>query len=200
MRISFKHKLIAVSIPKCGSHSMFKLMEDNFDGINYGSFHGVVVPDYAVDYTAFTFVRNPYSRAVSIYNTIADPGDGSDIMRLINHEFYKREVEDLEFETFCGWLGNCPEESIIYEFSTSQYDHLAESNITDIYTIKIDEKPLERLNDFLSDNNLHMIYELPHELDRSFEESYFKDNEECIKLINSWAGQDFKTYNYKKIL
>jgi hypothetical protein len=179
---------------------MFKLMEENFGGVKHGSFHEVTVPDNCKNYSAFAFVRNPYSRAVAIYHMLSDPGDGSDLMRLINHELYKREVEDLEFETFCSWLGNCPEESFVYECSTSQYDHLRDSNIANIYTIKIDELPLQHLNDYLCDKDLPMVYSLPHELERDHEDFQDLANDECVKLINSWAEQDFINYKYEKLL
>ena len=198
MRISHKHKLIGVSIPKCGSHSMFKLMEENFGAVPHGSFHGVDVPDNCKDFAAFTFVRNPYDRAISIYNMLSDPGDGSDFMRMINHQFYKQEVEDLEFETFCAWLGNCPEESMVYECSTSQYDHLRNSNITYLYAIKIDDHPLNNLNQSLYEEGLSGVYELKKEHENAHEDFDWLGNQICVDLINEWAKEDFKRYRYKK--
>jgi len=197
LRINHKNKLIGVSIPKSGSHTMFKLMEESFGAVKHGSFHGVEAPENCIDYSAFAFVRNPYERAVSIYHMLANPGNGSDLMRLINHEYYKQEVKDLEFETFCAWLGNCPEESMVYEASTSQYDHLRDSNITTIHTIKIDDKPLRELNKFLTNAGLFSIYKLPEENfgnHNYYELSYH--TQRCWDLINEWAKKDFKEYKY----
>ncbi len=87
---------------------------------------------------------------------------------------------------------------MVYECSTSQYDHLRDSNISDIYTIKIDDIPLGMLNEFLTLNGIPCVYELSKE--NEDEHKSFKElaSEECIELIRAWAEDDFVRYGYER--
>jgi hypothetical protein len=175
-------------------------MEENFGGKKHGSFHEVIVPDNCKYYEAFAFVRNPYDRAAALYNLLAVPGDGVDLMKLINHEFYKREVEDLEFETFCNWLGNSPEESMIYDASTCQYDHLAASNKFDISPVHMEGNMLDNLNFFLMEKDLPILQELTVENESEHKSFSELSNSTCIQLINDWAHKDFEEYKYEQLV
>ena len=58
---------VFVSVPKCGSQTLFKVLVESFKGKRVGGMHHNAVPDSALDFYCFTVIRNPYDRAVSIW-------------------------------------------------------------------------------------------------------------------------------------
>ncbi len=70
MRFSEKHKLVFFSIPKTGSLSGWTFMEEEFGAASSKKQHSIVLPESAEKYRKFTFIRNPYTRFMSIYHAI----------------------------------------------------------------------------------------------------------------------------------
>ena len=75
MIISDKFKFVYVDVPKTGSVSFERSFRENFSGKtvypNHSkklSKHCREIPEHAKDYTTVVSVRNPYTRAISLYS------------------------------------------------------------------------------------------------------------------------------------
>jgi hypothetical protein len=197
MRISHIHRIIFVSNPKTGSHTGFKLMEQNFNGKPYGSFHNVKVPDQFKNYSAFTFVRNPYERAVSIWNSvfnfIKDPAEVPNRDR----RNYLKAIGSDNFRDFCIWIQDWPNLNHIHEATKPQFAHLHKCNVPLCYVRT--ENMLEDLNLFLIDKGIEPLDSVPHELKRPHKTFQELGDQDCLNAINIWAKDDFKC-GYEKCL
>lgn len=191
MRVSKDKKIVFLSTPKCGSHTGLKLMSA-LGAIPCNAQHAVTVPEEYIDYTIFTFARNPYDRVASMYNWISNTVDGDDFLRVYNSKYYL-EHNAPDFKTFCKWLGTVDTEDYFSEFNTSIIQHLKESNVYDkIKVIKLEDEPLVELNKFMEVTSLSTEMQQEH---KSFWELA---DEECLYLINKWASEDFEEFNYEK--
>ena len=83
MIISEKNNYVFVSTPKTGSHTMFKILQEQYDGVRYGpsngyNFHEWVTPVQYKNYFHFSTVRNPYTRFVALWWSLLMVGKGSE--------------------------------------------------------------------------------------------------------------------------
>ena len=70
MIVSHKHRYVFVSTPKAATNSMYSWLKTYWAGEHVpGLFHGREIPPECEGYFTFTCCRNPYSRAVSIWNS-----------------------------------------------------------------------------------------------------------------------------------
>ena len=68
MRVSVPHRFVYLSTPKAGTHTICKLLEEFFPkGLMENGLHNVNIPSCYARYSRWTVVRNPYSRAVSLW-------------------------------------------------------------------------------------------------------------------------------------
>lgn len=70
MLVCKSHKFVFVRNPKTASRSLTQVLKDNFDVIEFSTYHDWRVPDEYADYFVFMFVRNPYSRTVSAWQHV----------------------------------------------------------------------------------------------------------------------------------
>jgi hypothetical protein len=73
MIISNENKYLFISVPKTGTHSMYELLQEKFDGVRHGGYHHPDVPSAADDYFKFCTVRNPYAKIASAWTYISSP-------------------------------------------------------------------------------------------------------------------------------
>ena len=193
MRVSNTHKLVFVSVPKTGSHTGFKIMEDNFNGFKvWGHYHNVIVPSQYKDYRAFTFVRNPYDRVAALWNSIFCTGDSE------NHRKFYGWIGAKDFKSFCLWLSTHPYEQLNWRIVLvkPQHVHLEPCNVK-LYHVHT-ENMLEDFNKFLILNNIPIIDSVPWELKRPHKTFKELADLECTAAINKWAGKDFEIFGYEK--
>jgi chondroitin 4-sulfotransferase 11 len=90
--ISHKHKFAFAHIPKCGGvsiHNSFLEMGIEFNETGHKNFRAISQFNNIEDYFKFTFVRNPWSRVVSLYSF----WKGQDK----NHQFYHFDHKQVDY-------------------------------------------------------------------------------------------------------
>lgn len=173
---------VFVSVPKCGTHTMYHVLQTYFDGVHLEPpYHRKKIPEIHQKKFRFTIIRNPYPRAVSIWMSLtrhvaekndwikAAGGDdlGSFMQLLLTGDLSKmRNLPSIM--PIHKWLGGMK------------------------FDLKIKLESLER-----SFAALPFIkgreYEIPHELKRVDDwKNYLKP--EITPLIREWAGVDFNDY------
>jgi hypothetical protein len=81
-------KFVFIRNPKTASTSISKLISVNFDVVEHGEYHNNEIPKGLEGFYVFAFVRNPYTRMVSIWN----------------HNKAVSEPFKEEFKTFKGYI------------------------------------------------------------------------------------------------
>ena len=200
MRISKKYELIFLSTPKAGSHTGWKLMEDNFSPIVVSNMHYNIVPTQYINYNAFTIVRNPYDRAVSLWNSLlwahltAKPNKMHIAKRY--RKVFLDKVKSDKFEDFTEWLAKSRQiNSDFYtKFEMSQTKYHSTSNIKCKYF------QLENINNtlpkYLLEKTGVQISSIPCELKRKHESWHELKTDKARDNIIRWAEKDFESYGY----
>lgn len=193
MRISSKHKLVFISIPKTGSLSGWTFMETEFNAPTARDFHHINLPSRALNYRKFSFIRNPYERFVSIYHAIVTLGGPREKYK----KFYLKTAKNDNILTFAKYILNkklYSSEKIEWKLVKSQSEYLNTLKYGDIKLIHIENASEEFNNWFKGDK----IYTIPHLRKRKHLTWDEVKTEELITLVNNWAGEDFKMGNYEK--
>ncbi|HUW33967.1 MAG TPA: sulfotransferase family 2 domain-containing protein [Planctomycetota bacterium] len=200
MIISHSHKYVYVSVPKAGTHTMYRLLREKYDGEHLGILEGRKtmsphhmrhIPGGCESYFKFTSVRNPFSRAVSLWWTITQ----TNVPGTKYRDTYLPMIGGESFVEFARW--NLKWETNgsgrIWFFmpqhrwleTVKRFDALLhmEKMLEEFNALRFVEKPLEQLAP---------VMERRH--DRApWWEHY---DHEAISLVRMWAGPDFKAYGY----
>lgn len=200
MRICQEYNLVFVSTPKSGSHTGWKLMDENFS-INKKGMHCNIVPQFATNYNAFTIIRNPYDRAVSVWNSLINAGLTEKFaVPKKDREFMLNVLKSDKFDIFCRFLANnkkpLPEH---YKWLTEpQTRYHSKTNLKNLIFFKLEE--LNKLEQWLFEVTNVTIKRIPHELKRehkSWEELMTEENKVNIE---KWAKEDFTNFKYSPIV
>tara|TARA_Y100000816_G_scaffold15591_1_gene10262 strand:+ start:1027 stop:1770 length:744 start_codon:yes stop_codon:yes gene_type:complete len=136
----------------------------------------------------FTFVRNPYSRAVSLY------------FECIRNTKLRNELQITKNISFNEFLNNIKNKQ--HWFTLSMVQYIGKENIKKISFIgkiekfKSDTKKLEVKYNIIIDNNFHNYN---NSIGFKYLPSNYTDyynNEKNIELVNIIYSEDFKTFNY----
>jgi hypothetical protein len=204
MRISKVYKLAFVSTPKAGSHSGWKIMEDNFP-ISDKAMHNNIVPSYAVDYNAFTIVRNPFERAVSLWNSVLwahTSNVGKQNINLKYRRIFMQKVGSDTFEDFCKFLASDKvsikkaNSDFYIKLLINQYDYHSKTNLNNLTYLKLENIERE-LPEYIYKNTKKTISIIPHELKRKHNNWADLNVNNCREDIIKWAEKDFEIYGYK---
>lgn len=213
-----KYKLLQIAIPRTGStgtydclHKIQPVVKPNLDihtivdGNEKGSpkfryyKHGHVTfkeyqdfikeyPEYK-DYKSFSFVRNPYDRAVSIFHKIES----------VNIENETDENLQYRFRNF--WeINSLPNSTLMNEWKT-QSAYLVNHDgdvvldfVGRVETFEEDWKELQKLNKDIP--NYHRKYKGVQKTNRNDWERYYTDM--CKGVVYSLFKEDFKRFGYKE--
>lgn len=196
MRISKKYNLIFVSTPKCGSHTGWKIMENYFPPINYIGMHKKIVPPECVKYNAFTFVRHPFDRAVSLWHSMlhGHPVPEEDKYRKI---FLGRMGKNSDsFEDFCKHLVTTRHNynDFYSNFEKTIYEHNSQTNIEFLNIFK-----LENITELISYLKIAtgITIEIPYEHKREHRQWDEIKTPKAREYLLNWAEKDFETYGYE---
>lgn len=100
MRISPIHRFVFVSTPKVCTHSIYQILDKHYsDGlVDLGFLHRNRVPHPFQELMRWTVVRNPYSRAVSIWWSTCR------LAHLDQYKFRQKSGAEEDFVRFAVWL------------------------------------------------------------------------------------------------
>jgi len=191
MIISDEFKFVYIDVPKTGSVSFERTFRENFSGKQVYPTHNKnlakhcrEIPEYAKDYTTVVSVRNPYTRAVSLYSyhlratgmtTAAYSFENFLDMIIANQEKYEKD-NYLMYLSIHRYLS-----PILLNESTHfiQLEH-AEEQINKLSFVNTGIK-------------------LPW---RNHGESPSEDvlTPSAIDKINRWANDEFEQFGYEKII
>ena len=195
MRVD-KLKLIYVDPPKTGSQSMDRLFEHYYGGTQIKftrrtDKHSKKIPSDCQDYNIAATVRNPYTRAYSLYNMDVNKNISHFGVRLDNFKNYITDVIEL-----CKQKPNSSNLRVYRYYNLTNY--LREFNVK--LLIKMEDihthiKELKLNNAFGNVDNIHA------NAGTYPENKTWRNVEtpELISLINTWAESDFDNYGYIKL-
>jgi len=202
MRVNCKHRFVFVSTRKACTHTIYQILDEHFSkGLVQLGFHRNLIPRKYLGFFRWTMVRNPYSRAVSIWwsGCRCHPED--------RYGIRKGCGSGDDFKKFALWLPTTSEEQRIYEpLLMNQTEWL--KPLEPITTIKVEhmekELPLlpfwnpkikiPKLNTTKSKIEDQSTKEGSHISRPSWQEMC--SDEEIQKAIQQWAGSDFKKFKY----
>lgn len=197
MIISTKHKYVFISTPKTGTHTMFNLLINQFDGqrVVTNGFHSTKIPnEINIDeYTIFTTVRNPYDRFVALWYSIL-------YVREDYIQSWSQYLSDKSLESFAIFINN---QDFIQNKSKVR---LAQLVIPQYKWVSFMPKKtiilhLENLNqEFHELSFVNKKCSIPHNLKREHESWDRLKNSKVTDLINKWAEYDFQLFGYQQEL
>ena len=198
MIVSKKKKYVYISVMKCGTHSMYHVLQKDYKGLHYprgfnpsgtGPYHSNVVPKDFSKFYRFTVVRNPYSRAISAWNVCVNVDPYATC--------YSGILKDKSFLEFAKWLNDFKDPGRAGYVVEPMYKWLKPSGKFD----KI--LHLENINDefkelpFYNPSNTELV--VPDLLSRTDKSDWKKHyTQEIADLIYEWAKKDFELYGYDR--
>jgi len=169
---------VYIHIPKTGGTTIEKI----FFNKNSSSEH-IIITEYSnyYDYFIFSFVRNPYTRIISVYNYFINGGNKS----LGDKNIINRDVDINNF------LKEYNETNL--KFLKTQYSYLQDSkNIDFVGRYENFDNDLKQICNSTNTNFIDVHYRVTPYKDYSIEPEF-------IDMISSIYDIDFIKFNYKKI-
>lgn len=194
---SVERKYIYISTPKTGTHSFYKLLQDEFDGERVGhQYHRTELPSIKEsEYTIFSTVRNPYDRLIAMWNSLL---------------FSKPDVHNYRD----SWLKVLKKDDLLtfsafIEKHKDDIERVAHARLPMLmipqhrwYNRMPDKTiPLHLENISVEFHNLPFVdkeVNIPHMLKRNHASWDELKSDEITELANSWAGNDFEKFGYEK--
>ena len=190
MIVSTARRFCFVSTPKCGTNSLYAVLEERFGGVRQRpGFHRNIVPAAARNFFRWTVVRNPFARAVSIWwSTVKNPAN----RRVALAELRKAKGGD-GFEAFLEWMIAGPAENLA--------TRCLRQNMTDWLRPAEPFQAvlhLERIEKEILDLPFWKPVPLPHR-NRSDGRPPWRTfiTEKARDLVLAWAGPDFERFGYE---
>jgi len=99
MRINKKQRFVYVSTPKAGTHTIYRILNEHFsDGLLEAGFHNNRIVDHYDKYFRWTVVRNPFTRASSIWYSACR------LAHLDQYKFRALSGAQNDFPKFTEWM------------------------------------------------------------------------------------------------
>lgn len=189
MIISRERKYVFVSTPKTGTHSLYDILQKQFNGKRHGGYHEKEIPLEFKNYFKFTTIRNPYERLVSAWNSLLYTTEDYKAI-------YKPLIGSKRFEDFVEWATE----------NKSKLPHMKERGMVVICPqsmylngVDIDQYlKIEEINDRF--NELEFVdqkVEVPQLLKRKHKNWDYWKNDNIIKHANELLKEDFEMFDYE---
>ncbi|MEP0072762.1 MAG: sulfotransferase family 2 domain-containing protein [Marinomonas sp.] len=192
MIVSKKHKFVFISTPKTGTHTMYKILPEEYEGeLQPGPYHQKNIPENYANYFVFTTVRNPFERMVSIWHA------------LIERENYRPTFLPLvgseSFLEFVKWITSlAPKERpkgkggvLLYP----QSEWLKDVELDKFLKIENIDSEFPSVPFYVKPSEQKKI---PKVLARKHKTWSDVQCKETRKLIVDWAKEDFVNFNYSE--
>jgi len=189
MVISDKHKFVFIMTPKTASQSIRFWLNHHYGGDKRsGTSHLLTIPHKCKDWFKFCCVRNPYSRAISLwFSAVYEPKRDA--------YGFRRACGSKELMPFLRWLGktNC-----------KRHNRLCWPQSVFLHGIKFDQiVRFENVRDELVMLPFYAgdIDKLPQRNVRSHRRPHWTEyckDQEVVDLIQRWASTDFDEYGYSR--
>lgn len=196
MMLMHRHKHLFMSCPKTGTMSIYlALMECG--GVRHGKWHQRKAPPRARGYRWIGAVRNPYSRAVSLWRYLLFPSPE----RKLQTAGVRRAIgSDHGFPRFCLWLVRqgrrpgpalfCSQERWYRGKPIKKW--LRTESLEDDFCRLAFSSPIGRAAGQIAFHRLNTTEHKPWR-------EVIDDHPDAIPLVNEWAGNDFEVFNYERI-
>ena len=179
MAVTYSNKkLIWLGIPRTGTTSINKVLNSNF-GNAVGHKHKPI-KCFNTNYYYLTFVRNPYSRMLSLYGWMCNIKNNK-----IKFKDFLKMLKDADVsetdKTPMHWIS---QSNYIKNPNSFNFIGRYESYIDDIHS-------------FLKDFNIDSNIKIPHLYKGKIGDEYMTS--EFINIVNSKYEDDFIKFNYNKL-
>lgn len=202
MRINKKHKFVFISTPKNCTHTIYDILDKYFSvGLIDAGFHNNKIGLAYRKYFRWTIVRNPYSRAVSVWWSACR------LAHKDQYKFRRRCGSKDDFIKFITWLADQP-------FHQRQRDPLMLSQTEWLNPIKpihcihtegleenlkqlpfwIDGIEIKKLNTTAEKINVQQLEE-KQKIVRPPWQEFYKD-EKAKDAVLKYANSDFEQFGY----
>lgn len=186
MYVSHRHRAVFVAVSKTGSRSVGRALRSRFGFRGMGRHHGIRLRFLKrhSDYTVIAGIRNPYTRAVSLWDDTRRRIWGPPERATMHHRFRGQP-----FAVFAGFLGTDPDVRKFYPQARF---------LTGV-----------RVDCFLRFEHLHEDFaalpfvdraELPHLTRGRYGDDWRKHYtaEDVWEAVECWADEDFRKFGYEK--
>jgi hypothetical protein len=192
MIISKKHKFVFISTPKTGTHTMYKILPDEYEGVQKeGPYHQTEVSEEFSDYFIFTTVRNPFERMVSIWHALIERDNYRNIFLPL--------VGGVEFIDFVKWITKLePDERPKGKGGVLLHPQsywLKGVSLDKFIKIENVDEEFSMLPFYIQSTE-HK--EIPKVLARKHKKWKDVKCNESRELIVRWAKEDFEIFNYSE--
>ena len=174
-------KAVYVSCPRTGSHTMFAVLTNRYGGSHYEPWDDYhrrdILPDCA-DWYKFTNVRNPYSRAVSIWRAMG-----------MERKF---RVAEMTFAAFAENLANG--KLIAWRITLAQHVWHGENEYDEILKVESLDEDAKRLSFWNGPDHIPVATNTTQ--GRPWIDEY---TGAIARDIETWAGPEFERYGYERL-
>ena len=182
MRVSKKYKFVFISTPKCGTNTMFDLVEEHYDATRVtGNYHHTAVPAKYGHFLKFVICRNPYTRMVSLWMSTTQQAEDRYALRR------NCSGNPDNFTAFVTWVT-----------STGWPHYLLTTQCSHLQGVRVDT--ILRLEHLADDFKVLPFFkgEFP---DQKLNAGYYDYNKimtvQAKSMIRSWAKCDFERFGYE---
>lgn len=194
MIVMHEHRSVFVSVPKCGTKTLYEYLPAVLGGIRIQSagFHGVRIPSRLSDYRVLTCVRNPYERAVSLWwSTCRRGGDRYGFRARVT----SRGGDPASFEDFMWML--IEDAPCVAWLGPPMSEHLRGVPVGVV--LRLESLAADLAAAFPEQKNWPGLpVNNATRLDRPSAAEYLAGNFTSRQLVEQWARNDFERFGYER--
>lgn len=200
-----EYRLAFIIIPKCGNRSMKNMLVEGM-GIGDKSQHlwghtYAYLNQIPESYLKIAIVRNPFTRAVSVYNDKIRSNCKRKQIRKMGF------TGKMSFEDFCKRLGRMPsdyDERMDVHLKSQHYFLTVNDELAVDIVVKQEELPAswQRASSAVFEHCGFGLPELPHLHKSSWKKFsyYYNELNDCARLVYLRYEKDFELLNYEKTI